>query len=272
MSEFNITVDGGTSKRLLTAGKYCDRDIVITAEGGAEDLNDVLNEQEVLIDELKAVLAEKASGGTLQDYLASRLNDTIKTYKSEEVATIPTYAFYGCNSLETIELPACKTINTACFTNCTSLKSIDFPNCTSIGGTVFRGCTSLTNVNMPLVTGSSTYSFADCSSLKDIRLPQIATVGGAMFQNCPLLEYAYLPNATSIGAMAFQDCASLSSVVIEQTARLCTLAATTAFAGTPIASGTGFIYVPDTLVDEYKTVTNWSTYASQIKPLSELEV
>ena len=35
MSEFNITVEGGTSVRLPTAGKYCDRDIVITAEGGA---------------------------------------------------------------------------------------------------------------------------------------------------------------------------------------------------------------------------------------------
>lgn len=34
MSEYNITVDGGTSKRLLTAGKYCDRDIVVTATGG----------------------------------------------------------------------------------------------------------------------------------------------------------------------------------------------------------------------------------------------
>lgn len=30
----NITVEGGTSVRLLTAGKYCDRDIVITATGG----------------------------------------------------------------------------------------------------------------------------------------------------------------------------------------------------------------------------------------------
>lgn len=34
MSEINITVEGGTSKRLLTAGKYCDRDIVVTATGG----------------------------------------------------------------------------------------------------------------------------------------------------------------------------------------------------------------------------------------------
>lgn len=35
MSEHNITVEGGSSVRLPTAGKYCDRDIVITAEGGS---------------------------------------------------------------------------------------------------------------------------------------------------------------------------------------------------------------------------------------------
>lgn len=31
---YNITVEGGTSVRLPTAGKYCDRDIVVTATGG----------------------------------------------------------------------------------------------------------------------------------------------------------------------------------------------------------------------------------------------
>lgn len=35
MSVHNITVEGGTSVRLLTAGKYCDRDILVTAEGGS---------------------------------------------------------------------------------------------------------------------------------------------------------------------------------------------------------------------------------------------
>lgn len=30
----NITVEGGTSVRLTTAGKYCDRDIIVTATGG----------------------------------------------------------------------------------------------------------------------------------------------------------------------------------------------------------------------------------------------
>lgn len=36
MSEHNITVQGGSSVRLPTAGKYCDRDIVVTAEGGGD--------------------------------------------------------------------------------------------------------------------------------------------------------------------------------------------------------------------------------------------
>lgn len=59
----NITVEGGTSVRLLTAGKYCDRDIVVTATGGTEDLNAVLTEQEALIAELQDTLRGKAAGG-----------------------------------------------------------------------------------------------------------------------------------------------------------------------------------------------------------------
>ena len=59
----NITVEGGTSKRLLTAGKYCPEDIVVTAAGGApEDLNAVLTEQEQLIAALQETLRGKAAG------------------------------------------------------------------------------------------------------------------------------------------------------------------------------------------------------------------
>lgn len=60
---FNITLEGGTSLRLPTAGKYCDRDIIVTAEGGKEDLDAVLTEQEGLIVTLQETLKGKASGG-----------------------------------------------------------------------------------------------------------------------------------------------------------------------------------------------------------------
>lgn len=38
MSEFAIEVEGGSSVRLSTAGKYCDRDIVVTATGGGQKI------------------------------------------------------------------------------------------------------------------------------------------------------------------------------------------------------------------------------------------
>lgn len=40
--------------------------------------------------------------------------------------------------------------------------------------------------------------------------------------------------------------------------------------GTTIAKGTGYVYVPDDMVDTYKSATNWSAYADQIKGMSEL--
>lgn len=40
MSDINISVQGGSSKRLLTAGKRCDRNILVTATGGVnEEIN-----------------------------------------------------------------------------------------------------------------------------------------------------------------------------------------------------------------------------------------
>ena len=51
--------------------------------------------------------------------------------------------------------------------------------------------------------------------------------------------------------------------------KVCTLTDTGALVGTAISSGTGFVYVVDVLVDEYKTAENWIIVADRIKPLSE---
>lgn len=37
MSAFYVEVNGGSSVRLPTAGKYCDEDIIVTAKGGMND-------------------------------------------------------------------------------------------------------------------------------------------------------------------------------------------------------------------------------------------
>lgn len=43
MREHEIIVNGGSSTRLLTAGKYCDRDIVVTATGSGVELPELTN-------------------------------------------------------------------------------------------------------------------------------------------------------------------------------------------------------------------------------------
>ena len=58
---YNITVEGGKSVKLTTAGKYCDRDIVVTAEG--EDLDEVLTKQDELLEELVGALDDMPAGG-----------------------------------------------------------------------------------------------------------------------------------------------------------------------------------------------------------------
>lgn len=54
----DITIPGGESRRLLTAGKYCPEDIVVTAEGSVTDETEILLQAEI-IDDIWAELTAK---------------------------------------------------------------------------------------------------------------------------------------------------------------------------------------------------------------------
>ena len=94
------------------------------------------------------------------------------------------------------------------------------------------------------------------------------SIGTNAFYGDGLLTSVSLPAVTSINANAFYGCTVLTSLTLSKN-QVATLSATSAFTSTPIASGTGYIYVPDHLVDQYKTATNWATYANQIRPISQ---
>ena len=69
---------------------------------------------------------------------------------------------------------------------------------------------------------------------------------------------------------AFYGCSGLEALIIRTSDAICSLASTTAFYGSGIEStGNGHIYVPDAMVYVYRSQTNWSNYASKIRPLSE---
>ena len=110
--------------------------------------------------------------------------------------------------------------------------------------------------------------FTGCTSLTTVDLPKCATINGHTFRSCTSLTTVNLPKCTSIGEYAFSNCTNLTTVIFgaDQVVHIGNGIFTNSF----IANGTGYIYVPDNLVDSYKTATNWSSYANQIKPISEL--
>ena len=134
----------------------------------------------------------------------------------------------------------------------------------------FQGCITLETIILPKLTHIP--SFLNCTALKNCDFSGARYVQSGVFKNCTSLEKMELPSAEQIHSNTFENCTSLHTLILRRTASIVSLGNTSSFAGTPIANGTGFIYVPDALVERYKTATNWSTYAAQIKPISELEV
>lgn len=63
---------------------------------------------------------------------------------------------------------------------------------------------------------------------------------------------------------------SLTTLIINNSARMFTLTNANALEGSAIAAGTGFVYVPASMVATYKADAVWGQYASQIKSMSEL--
>ena len=140
---------------------------------------------------------------------------------------------------------------------------------TYVGQHAFRRCLDLGRVTLPNALMADNYAFAECSALTDVCFPMMTNIGYASFSSCRSLPIAEFPNAVSINALAFGNCSALETLILsgESVVRLLN---TSAFTGSLIEAGTGFVYVPDTLVSSYKSADNWSTYAAQIKPLSEL--
>ena len=164
---------------------------------------------------------------------------------------IGNFAFYACTSLTSIGLPSCVSIGGSAFYSCASLSSIDLPACTKIGFMAFFDCTSLTSVNLPV-----------CSSL-----------GNYAFENCTSLTLVNFPVCNYIGPFAFSGCTSLTSLTIGYSS-VAKLSNINAFISTPMSVSTltgsfGSIYVPASLVNAYKSATNWTVYADRITAIVE---
>ena len=178
------------------------------------------------------------------------------------------FAFTGIYDIQTVNLQYATTVGERAFENCTSLSQVSLPMCISIDYYAFYACYSLTQVSLPMCSSIGFGAFQDCTSLSQVSLPMCSSIDTTAFQNCQSLTQIDLPMCSYIADGAFTDCNSLSIITIGYSS-ICSLGGFGAFTNTPIASGTGSIYVPASLADAYKSAENWSNYSSQIFPISE---
>lgn len=150
-----------------------------------------------------------------------------------------------------------------------SLTSINNNRVTSIGINTFNGCASLVSAAFPNVVSAGNNAFSGCASLTSVDLPLLTAANGNAFNGCTSLTNIDLKSVTAIYARAFVACTNLA-ILILRADQVCTLSDANAFTNTPIVNGTGYIYVPDNLVNDYKAATNWAVYEDQIKGLSQL--
>ena len=205
---------------------------------------------------------------TVEDAIITR--SISGTYENDRITTIGKYAFIACRFLTSANLSNCVELQDYAFGTCTSLRSINAPKLTRLGAGVFNGSGLLT-FDGSLITSIGDGCFQSALSLTSVTLPLVETIPANCLRSCAKLARVGLGAATSIVRTAFTDSTALETLII-RTETLCTIAdASVTLRGSKIAAGTGYIYVPDDLVDSYKAETNWVVFADQIKGISELE-
>lgn len=180
--------------------------------------------------------------------LKELVEGTLIELVDDTITTVGAYAFYN-STVHKIDLPNCETVAKNGFLSASRLTSLNLPNCTSVGDS----------------------GISSCSSLTSLVLPNCESVGESVFSGCSKLETLKLSKVKSIGNRAFYNCSALTTLIIS-TNQVATIGSTYPFTNSAIQKGKGFIYVPDDLVESYKTANVWNDRADQIKGLSELEV
>ena len=208
--------------------------------------------------------------------------------------------FKNCKEIKHVSLSSnTNSLYNSAFQNCINLTDITgLENIQYIGMYAFSGCLNLEGVinlsnllgfvpNTRIdndVQGEEIMLFNDCAKITKVIIGNIpylraAQHGGEFspFKNCTLLHTLDIANIDDYIEFAhnqlFFNCPNIKNLVLRQNSvveckiTVSTLSITNIVPST--TTSTFKIYVPDELVNDYKTATNWANIQSYIRPLSE---
>ena len=201
------------------------------------------------------------------------------------------WTFSGCKSLMNApKIPNGVRNMCATFQECSSIVNApEIPSSVESMYFTFNKCSSL--VNAPVIPSSVTnidYTFYNCSNLVTApEIPSGITDMDSTFSYCSSLVNApsVIPSSVNNMSFTFKGCSNLvispaipnSVKNINYTFSGCTsLKEVTFLHTTPLTYSSTLlscsklesIYVPDSALEDYRTATGWSQFASKFKPLS----
>ena len=111
------------------------------------------------------------------------------------------------------------------------------------------------------------------STVLDVKLSNCRMVDYFCY-NCSNLEDVYNNEVSYMYGYTYNNCSKLSTIIMNGS-NVVLINGTSIFSNTPITNSTylgyyGSIYVPNSMVDKYKTTTYWKSYASRITSITDL--
>lgn len=167
---------------------------------------------------------------TSENEIVQFIENKITNFSNEELTAISDYGLAGKDNIQ----------------------SLYIPNVVSVGGYAFDGCEAITEIH-----------FEKHITFKSEKRPYMALKGAT---NAVKIEFN--DGFTDLMSYLFYKMTNLKAVIIRGD-NVSQLNNGRAFDGSSIANGTGYIYVPAVLVDQYKAATNWVTIADQIRAIED---
>lgn len=292
MADIEITVDGGTSKRLLTAGKYCDKNILVTAMGGGggepEPPDDGKTRLYITVpansmpglppprNEVPLYFQQSVANGVTIDW-----GDDSPTETLDGTGNVNTTHTYQQSGDFVISLDPADGCTLGLGTNNSDQNVLG-------GGENFPVYSSMLKkavIGSKGNTQNSGYGFSYCYSFESVVLQNgIKSLGDGLFRSCFSLKSCVVPDGVTEINSTFYYCYSLSSVLLPKSLayigsssfrRCYGLKEFHILAQVPpdVPNSNAFeyfpsdaiIYVPVGSLEAYQTATNWSKYADQMQ-------
>lgn len=216
-------------------------------------------------DGLSKVTVEVATGGGENKFkeIFDRTITEITAAEIGEITKIDDYAFYQCNSLHTIGIPA--TVNmiaSSAFSGCSAVKNVHITDV----GAWFKIRFSNSSSN-PLTSGGQLYVNGELPTV--LTIPEgagITTIYGFVLYYCKnQMKVKFPSGVTEIQGNAFYQCSNVTHFDFSSATAIPTLASSGAF-----TFSNGKIVVPDALYDSWIAATNWTSLSSRIYKASEV--